>query len=139
MADNNEEVKQMEQVEKEEIAESEAERTRARPAFVPRADIRETEDAIELVLDVPGVDADSVDITLEGDTLSIEGYTDPSVPEGYQLAYAEYRVGDYRRRFAIGSEIDQDGIEAKVKDGVLRLRLPKVEEAKTKRVTVKAA
>ncbi len=128
---------QVQDAEKREVAEAGAERTRDRLAFVPRADVYETEEAIVVVADMPGVDAESVDITLEDNVLTINGYVEPEPPEGYNLVYAEYRVGDYLRAFRLSDQIDRDGIEATVKDGVLRLYLPKVAEAKTRKITVK--
>lgn len=128
---------QVQEADKLEIPDSDAERTRARVAFVPRADIYETEGEIVVVADIPGVDENSVDITLEKNVLTIDGYVEPQAPEGYSLAYAEYRVGDYQRRFTISNEIDREGIEAAVKDGVLHLRLPKATPT-TQKIAVKA-
>ena len=118
-----EETMEIQETQKQEVAESGAERTRSRAAFVPQADIYETNETIVVVADMPGVDEESVDITLENDVLSINGYVEPRAPEGYDLAYAEYREGDYQRRFTISNQIDRDKIEATVKDGVLRLLL----------------
>ena len=120
------------------VAETEAERTRDRPAFVPRADIYETEEAIVVVADMPGVDERSLDITLEKGVLTLNGMVEPQAPEGYSPSYAEYRVGDYARSFSLSKEIDQDAIEATLKDGVLRLTLFKVTEAQTRKIAVKA-
>jgi HSP20 family molecular chaperone IbpA len=128
---------QIEETEKQEVVESGAERTRERACFVPRADIYETIGSITVVADMPGVDKNSVDITLEQDVLTINGYTALGGPQGYRLAYAEYQAGDYQRRFTLSDKIDRDKIEATMKDGVLRLRLPKVEPTATK-IAVKA-
>jgi HSP20 family protein len=86
---------------------------------------------------MPGVDENSVDITLEQNVLTINGYVAPVEPEGYRLAYAEYRVGDYQRRFTISDQTDRDKIEAMMKDGVLRLHLPKMEPT-ARKIAVKA-
>ncbi len=129
---------QVQDTEKRQVAETGAERTRDRLAFVPRADVYETDEEIVVVADMPGVSADSVDITLEDNVLTINGYVEPEAPEGYNLVYAEYRVGDYLRAFRLSDQIDRDGIEATVKDGVLRLRLPKVMEARTRKIEVRA-
>lgn len=129
---------QVQEGQKQEVVESEAERTRAKPAFIPRVDIYETNDAVALIADMPGVDENSVDITLKKNVLTINGYVEPERPEGYSLAYAEYRVGDYQRSFNISNEIDQENIEAKMKDGVLHLHLPKAEPT-TKKITVQLA
>jgi HSP20 family molecular chaperone IbpA len=116
-----------------------AERTRARRAYVPRVDIYETDDAIVLLTDVPGVDENSLDITLEKNVLTINGYVESENPDNYSLAYAEYNTGDYQRSFTLSDEVDRDKIEATVKDGVLRLSLTKAGPAKTRKITVKAS
>jgi HSP20 family molecular chaperone IbpA len=127
------------EAEKQEITTEGVERTRARRAYVPRVDIYETDDAIVILTDMPGVDENSVDITLEKNVLSINGYVEPVQPDNYSLAYAEYDMGDYQRSFTLSDEIDRDKIEAVVKNGVLRLQLPKAGPAKTRKITVKAS
>jgi len=129
---------EVQDTEKQEIVESGAERTRDRLAFVPRADIYETDEAIVVVTDMPGVDENSVDITLEDNVLTISGYVEPMRPEGHTLSYAEYEVGDYLRAFTLSNQIERDGIEATIKDGVLRLHLPKVTEARKRKIAIKA-
>lgn len=130
---------QTQDTEKQEVTVDGAERTRARKAFVPRVDIYETNETIFVMADMPGVDESSVDITLEKGVLTINGYIEPEEPEGFNLAYAEYDVGDYQRSFRLSNEIDQEHIEAAVSDGVLNLRLPKAGPAKARKITVKAA
>jgi HSP20 family molecular chaperone IbpA len=125
------------EVEKQEV-ESRAERTRDRKAYVPRVDIFETEDHITLVTDMPGVDENSVEITLEKNLLTINGLVEAHTPDNYNLVYAEYEVGDYERSFTLSNQIDQDNIQAAVKSGVLHLRLPKVGPTKARKVAVKA-
>ena len=130
---------QVQAAEKQEVTRlSDVERTRDRRAYAPRADIYETENEIVAVVDIPGVDENSVDISLEKNVLTINGYVEPANPENYCLTYAEYGVGDYQRSFTLSNQIDQDNIRATVKDGVLRLRLPKSEVAKTRKIAVKA-
>jgi HSP20 family molecular chaperone IbpA len=129
---------QVDDTEKREVAETGAERTRDRLAFVPRADVYETEEAITVVADIPGVNETSLDITLENNVLSINGYVEAEQPEGHSLAYAEYRVGDYQRAFTLSDQIDRDDIEAVIKDGVLRLYLPKVTEARKRKIAITA-
>lgn len=138
MATENKEL-QTQEVEKEEITINGAERTHARKAYVPRADIFETPEAIVVVADMPGVDENSVDITLEKNVLSLTGFVEPVQPNSYSLAYAEYEVGDYFRRFSLSGEVDQDNIQAAVKNGVLRLHLPKAGPAQARKIAVKAA
>jgi len=114
------------------------ERASARRVYVPRVDIYEAGDEVVLTADMPGVDENAVDITLEKNVLTIEGRVEWERPEGYELAYAEYGVGDYHRTFALSNEVDQSRIEATVRNGVLRLVLPKSEVAKTRKIAVRA-
>lgn len=139
MATNNNKELQTQDVEKQEISPNGAERIRARKAYVPRADIFETNESIVVVADMPGVDENSVDVTVEKGVLSINGYVEPVQPDNYSLAYAEYEEGDYYRRFTLSNEVDQDNIQATVKNGVLRLELPKLGPAQAKKISVKAA
>jgi len=126
-------------VQKKETAAPEgAERTRAARMFTPAVDIIERKDHILILADVPGVDDKSVDITLEKNVLTIYGRVEPEIPEGYKLIDSEYGVGDYQRAFSLSDEVDRDRIEATVKDGVLRLVLPKAEAAKTRKIEVKS-
>lgn len=129
---------QVQDTEKQEIDTGGTERTRDRLAFVPRADIYEVDEVITIVADMPGVDENTVDIALENNVLTINGYVGPVEMEGHSLAYTEYRVGDYQRAFSLSDQIDQDEIEAVVKDGVLRLRLPKITEARRRKIAIKA-
>lgn len=115
-----------------------SERAAQTPVYTPRVDIRESETAVLVVADMPGVDEGSVSIDLEGSELTIRGTFVPTPPEGYALTYQEYASGDYERSFTLGDTIDRDGIEAVVKDGVLRLTLPKAKEAQPRRIEVKA-
>jgi len=122
---------------KEAAAVDTVERTRARRVFVPRVDIYETEKGIELLADMPGVDEKNVDITLEKNVLTITGHVEPVYPEGFNLVYSEYEIGDFERSFTLTDQIDQDNIGAKVKNGVLRLSLPKSGKAMSRKIEVK--
>lgn len=114
------------------------ERTRAKKLYTPQVDIIEGEDRLYLVADMPGVDEKSVDITLEKDVLTIYGTVEPEIPENHRLVSSEYGIGDYQRSFTVSDEIDRERIEATVRNGVLRLTLPKAEAAKTRKIPVKA-
>jgi HSP20 family protein len=105
--------------------------------FLPTADIYETNDALNVVLEMPGVEKSSVEISVEDGVLKIDGRLDFSKYEGLQPLYTEYNVGNYSRSFRISSKIDQNKIAAELKDGVLSLVLPKVEEAKPRTIQVK--
>ena len=127
------------QVEKEEITPTEdTERTRDVRCFVPRSDIYELEDQIVIVADVPGAVEESIQVTVEKNVLTINAFVDQAAPEGYSLSFAEYEVGDYSRSFRLSNEIDREKIEATVRDGVLRLYLPKAGEARARTISVKA-
>jgi HSP20 family molecular chaperone IbpA len=116
----------------------EAERTRDCQCFVPRADIYETDDQIVVVVDVPGVSENSIDITLEKNVLTINAYVEPEEHEGYALALAEYEVGDYQRSFRLSDAVDRENIEASIKNGVLRLEMAKAKEAQSRKISVAA-
>ena len=117
-----------------------AERTRASRVYIPQVDIYSDGDDIVILADMPGVAEDGVDIMLEKDVLTINGYvSEGGAPEGYELAHAEYGVGDFQRRFTLPDEIDRDRVEASLSNGVLRVILPKAPEAQARRITVKAA
>lgn len=113
------------------------ERTREGKVFVPPIDIMETNEDIILIADMPGVNEKTIDVTIEQDVLTIEGRIEPLVPEGYDLAYCEYEVGDFQRSFTLTDTIDRDKIEANYKNGVLRLKLAKAEPAKPRKINVK--
>lgn len=114
------------------------ERTRTRRTFVPRVDIFETDDQVVLLADMPGVNETSVDITLEKNILTVRGQVEMAIPEDYELAYAEYYIGDFERAFALSDEVDRSKIEATMKNGVLRLILPKDDAVKTRKIAVRA-
>jgi len=116
----------------------ETERTRNRRVYVPKVDIYETKNSIVLIVDMPGVDEQAVDISLEKNILTITGNVEPGAYAGKTLVYSEYDTGDYQRAFTISDEIDQDRIEATVKNGVLRLVLNKAEKAKVKKIAITA-
>lgn len=123
---------------KDELAAEGTERTRECPCFVPRSDIYELEDKIVIVADVPGVHESSLDITLEKNILTINAYIELEDLQGYSVAYAEYETGDYQRSFRLSDEIDRQNIQADIKNGVLRVYLPKAPEAQARKISVRA-
>lgn len=114
------------------------ERTRASRVYTPDVDIIERKDDILVLADMPGVDEKSVDVTLEKNVVTIYGKVQPEVPEGGTPVYVEYGIGDYERTFTLSDEIDREKIRATVKNGTLRLILPKAEAAKTRKIRVTA-
>ena len=114
-----------------------AESTRPGQVFTPAMDIFETEAAITVLADMPGVRADGLGIDLRQNVLSIEGRVVDLRREGEQELLREYGTGSFRREFRLTSLIDQDKIEASLNDGVLRLTLPKAEAARPRKIAVR--
>jgi HSP20 family protein len=131
--------KQELQVQEKREVEKAQEQTRPMRAFLPTADIFETEDALTVVLEMPGVDRNNIDVNVENGVLMIEGRIDFSKYEGLQPVYSEYNIGPFRRSFRISSRIDQDKIKAEMRDGVITLTLPKAEQAKPRRIEVRTS
>jgi len=123
--------------EKKEV-QSSAEGTRNVPVFIPAVDIYETEQELTLMADMPGVPIESVDINLEGEQLTIRGAVPQSDGVG-RILLKEYAVGDYYRQFTLSNDIDREKIQASMKDGVLKLVLPKAEAAKPRKIEVKSS
>lgn len=119
-------------------ATGEVENANDKVTFVPSVDIRGNDANITVVADMPGIDEQGVDVDLEGDILTIRGRCTQQVPDGYTLAYREFESGNFERSFRITEDVDRDGIEAAVKDGVLTIHLPKAKEAQPRKINVKA-
>jgi HSP20 family protein len=105
--------------------------------FLPAADIYESEDALTVVLEMPGVDKGNVDVRIEDGVLNVEGRLDFSKYQNLLPIYTEYNIGHYARSFRLSSKIDSTKIGAEMNDGVLSLVLPKVDEAKPRTIQVK--
>ena len=120
---------------KRELAKKEETTVPAR-IYLPSTDIIETEEALTVVMEMPGVDKGNVDVNVEDNVLRIDGRIDFSKYEGLQPVYTEYNIGHYRRSFNLPSRIDRSKISAEMKDGVLHVVLPKAEEAKPRRISV---
>jgi HSP20 family protein len=105
-------------------------------AFLPTADIYETQDALKVVLEMPGVEKGNVEVHVEDGILNVEGRLDLTKYQGLQPLYTEYNIGHYSRSFRLSNKINQDKIGAELKEGVLSLTLPKVEEAKPRTIQV---
>jgi HSP20 family protein len=130
MADQEVQVQQKREVEKK------PESTVPLRSFLPVSDIFETDHALNVVLEMPGVAKENVDIDIDNDVLKISGRIDIAKYEGLQPVYTEYNIGNYSRSFQLSNKIDQDGIKAELKDGVMTLVLPKSEKAKPRRISV---
>ena len=103
---------------------------------MPTADIFETDEALTVIMEMPGVEKNNVSIALENDVLRVDGQINFPKYEGMEPVYTEYNVGNYARGFTLSGNIDRDKITASLDDGVLTLTLPKVKEAVPRRITV---
>jgi HSP20 family protein len=124
------------QVQKKRELENKEESTIPVRLFVPVADIYEAEHDLTIILEMPGVEKRNVDILVEDGVLNVEGRLDLTKYQGLQPLYTEYNIGHYARSFRLSSKIDQNKIAAEMKDGVLSLKLPKVEEAKPRSIQI---
>jgi HSP20 family protein len=120
---------------KQEVATKE-ERTVPGRYYTPVTDIYETESGLTIVMEMPGVTKESVNVDLQDEVLRIEGQIDFSKYKGMEPLYTEYNVGHYVRTFGLPSKIDREKIAALLEDGVLTLTLPKVLEAQPRRISI---
>ena len=127
--------KEMAVREKKEVAAKE-EKTIPGRYFVPPADIYETDEALAVVLEMPGVEKKDIDVSLENDVLSVDGRIDFSKYRDIEPVYAEYNVGHYARSFSLSDRIDREKISANIEDGVLTLTLPKAKAAQPRRISI---
>jgi HSP20 family protein len=121
--------------EKQELAQQE-EKTVPGRYYMPAADIFETDEALTLMLEMPGVTKNNVEVQIENDVLRVEGKIDYSAYKDIEPVYTEYNVGHYARAFTLSNKIDRDAITARVEDGVLTLTLPKAKEALSRRIAI---
>ena len=105
--------------------------------YAPPADVWETEDALTVVMEVPGVAREAVGIEVKDDVLRVEGRIDASKYGGMEPVYTEYNVGHWARSFSLSDRVDREGIEARLEDGVLTLTLPKTAAARPRRIEVR--
>jgi HSP20 family protein len=129
--------KQELQVQQKRELETKEEATAPARTFMPTADIFEDEDALHVVLEMPGVEKDNIDVSVREGVLNIEGRLDFSKYKDLRPLYTEYNVGNYSGSFRLSSIIDQGKIGAELRDGVLSLTLPKVEEAKPRIIQIR--
>lgn len=128
--------KQELQVQQKRELEKKEESTIPARVFVPTADIYETQDALKVILEMPGVEKGNVTVHVEDGVLNVEGRLDLTKYQNLQPLYTEYNIGHYSRSFRLSNKINQEKIGAELKEGVLSLTLPKVEEAKPRTIQV---
>lgn len=129
--------KELQVKEKQEVT-SPVEQTRPGLMFTPAVDIYETDQQITLLADMPGVTTDDIVIDLREGVLTISGEVKPWEKADESDVMIEFEVGKYYRQFALSEAIDQAKIDAQLKDGVLRLALPKSAKAQPRKITVNA-
>jgi HSP20 family protein len=112
--------------------------TEQHAVFRPSVDILESPSDVVLVADVPGVDESHLDVTLDKNVLTIRGKVETPAFEGYTPVRTEYGVGDFERVFTVSDDVNREGIEATVKDGVLQMRLPKTAQSARRKINVVA-
>lgn len=113
-----------------------AEQTRPGVVFTPDVDIFEKETELTLLADMPGVKTGDIVIDLRDDVLTISGEVSPQRGSSEEQVLIEYETGKFYRQFTLSEVIDQEKINARMTDGVLRLNLPKVEKATPRKITV---
>ncbi|MFN0197029.1 MAG: Hsp20/alpha crystallin family protein [Planctomycetaceae bacterium] len=111
--------------------------TTNRQTVAPKVDIYDSQNEITLYAEMPGVDENSIDISLENNLLTIAGQASTPEMEGYAPYQIESAFPNYERNFKIHELIDQDQISATLKDGVLKLQLPKSQRVRQKKIEVK--
>ena len=104
--------------------------------YVPYADIYDTDDALCVVMEMPGVEKKDLNVALENSVLRVDGQINFAKYEGMEPVYTEYNIGHYARSFTLSNKVDQEQISAQLDDGVLTLTLPKAKEAQPRRISV---
>ena len=104
--------------------------------YVQNTDILETDDGLTVVMEIPGVEKQNVDVSIENDVLRVEGRIDFSKYGGMEPLYTEYNVGHFARAFTLSDKIDQQQIAAQLDDGVLTLTLKKAKEAMPRKIAI---
>jgi HSP20 family protein len=104
--------------------------------YVPPADIYETEDALGVVLEMPGVEKKDLNVALENDVLKVDGRIDFTKYENMDPVYTEYNIGHYARSFTLSNKVDQEKISANLEDGVLTLTLPKAKHTQPRKIAI---
>ncbi len=113
--------------------------TRPGLVFRPDIDILEHPDAFVVLADMPGATEETVDVRLDKGVLTLDATSTVDGDEDVRMRHREYRSGGYHREFRISEDIDGERITARMRDGVLELRLPKSAESRPRRISVEAA
>ena len=125
--------------ERNNFMDNENEASRGEAALLPPVDVIEDAGGITLYADLPGVSKDKINVRVEADTLAISGQIDLFAHQGLEVTHAEVQLPRYRRAFTLGPELDTAKVAAEFRQGVLKLRIPKAEHAKPRRIEVQVA
>lgn len=115
------------------------ETTKSEAVLLPAVNVVEDATGITLSADMPGVPKDKLSLQVEGNTLTIAGEVSLNVPAGMEAVHAEVSIPRYRRVFTLSKELNADNIEATFNQGVLKLRIPKVEQAQPRKIAISVA
>jgi HSP20 family protein len=110
----------------------------AREMYTPPIDIHESPEGLILEADIPGATQQGLHVQLEDNVLILYAQIEPQVPQDAALIHEEYRLGDYHRSFILSDEVDRERITAELKNGVLRVLLPKADRVRTRRIEIKS-
>lgn len=105
--------------------------------YMPNVDVLEDKDSVKIEVDIPGVDRNQVDLSVENGTLTIKAAPSYQHPEGFRAMFQEWIPGSFERAFQLSESVDTDKIDAVVKNGVLTINIPKREEVKTRKIEIK--
>lgn len=104
----------------------------------PPIDIFETPEGLVLRADLPGVTAETLDVQVQDNKLTLLGRVAEQSPAGATLIHQEYHVGDFVRSFILSDDVDHDRITAKISNGVLDLLLPRIPKTEPRKIQVRA-
>jgi HSP20 family molecular chaperone IbpA len=107
------------------------------PTLRPPVNIYEDAEGITVEADMPGVSRDRLQLRVDKDQLLVEGDVQFTMPEGMEALYADVHATRFSRSFTLSRELDTDNIDASLKDGVLRLRIPKRAEVLPRKIEVR--
>lgn len=110
----------------------------SRPSITPTIDIHDGPDGLTLEADLPGATESNLSIQLEHNVLTLDARIEEPAPDGMRLIHQEYPVGDYHRSFILSDDVDRERIVAELKDGVLKVFLPKADRARARRIEIKS-
>ena len=124
------------QVQEKRAVEGKNETTAPTRSYLPATDIYETPEALVVIMEMPGVDKEDIEMAIENDALAVSGRIDLGKYQDLMSVYTEYNIGNYRRSFTLSNVVDREKITASHENGVLKLKLPKVAAALPRKIAV---